>query len=80
MIEITGNTYGVRKKLKAMGCKWSPARKCWTAATPELAAQAQAIVPKSKGHGGYGGGPRKCGKCGCRINYGVYCGKCEFGR
>lgn len=26
------------------------------------------------------GGPRTCARCGCGINYGVYCGKCEFGR
>ena len=25
-------------------------------------------------------GPRACATCGARINYGVYCGKCEFGR
>ena len=25
-------------------------------------------------------GPRTCATCGCRINYGTYCGKCEFGR
>jgi hypothetical protein len=25
-------------------------------------------------------GPKACATCGCRINYGVYCGKCEFGR
>lgn len=24
--------------------------------------------------------PRTCAGCHCRINYGVYCGKCEFGR
>ena len=23
-------------------------------------------------------GPRTCATCGCRINYGVYCGKCEY--
>ena len=28
----------------------------------------------------YQRGPRTCKTCGCRINYGVYCGKCEFGR
>lgn len=27
-----------------------------------------------------GRGPRVCARCGGRINYGVYCGKCEFGR
>jgi hypothetical protein len=25
-------------------------------------------------------GSRTCATCGCRINYGIYCGKCEFGR
>lgn len=25
-------------------------------------------------------GERTCGQCGCRINYGTYCGKCEFSR
>jgi hypothetical protein len=24
--------------------------------------------------------PRTCKTCGCRINYGVYCGKCEYSR
>lgn len=24
--------------------------------------------------------PRVCAGCGCRISYGMYCGKCEFGR
>jgi hypothetical protein len=76
MVEITGNTYGVRDQLKALGCKWSAARKCWLA-PPAVAAQAQALVPASKGRGR---APRVCKGCGCRINYGLYCGKCEFGR
>ena len=25
-------------------------------------------------------GARTCATCGSRINYGVYCGKCEFSR
>jgi hypothetical protein len=25
-------------------------------------------------------GPRACAQCGCRLNYGMYCGKCEYGR
>lgn len=25
-----------------------------------------------------GRGQRTCATCGCKINYGVYCGKCEF--
>lgn len=78
MIEITGNTYPVRERLKALGCKWSAARKCWLAPTPEIAAQAQALVPPSARCGGVRRGPRTCDTCGARINYGVYCGKCEF--
>ena len=27
-----------------------------------------------------GSSRRTCAGCGGRINYGVYCGKCEFGR
>lgn len=76
MVEITGNTYGVRQQLKALGCKWSAARKCWLA-PPSIAEQAQALVRLSKGGGRRS---RVCATCGCRINYGVWCGKCEFGR
>lgn len=79
MIEITGNTYSVRLKLKALGCKWSAARKVWFAPTPEIAAQAQSLVKPSKSGAGKRG-PRTCAICGCRINYGTYCGKCEFSR
>lgn len=34
---------------------------------------------QTKGNGG-NRGPRTCATCGARINYGVYCGKCEYGR
>jgi hypothetical protein len=76
MIPITGNTYGVRDRLKAMGCRWNAAAKRWEAPCEKIAEQAQAIVPASKGGGNRG--PRTCKTCGCRINYGVYCGKCEY--
>lgn len=33
---------------------------------------------QTKASGGGGSGPKTCGRCGCRINYGVYCGKCEY--
>lgn len=33
---------------------------------------------QTKAIGGGRRGPRTCGRCGCRINYGVCCGKCEF--
>jgi hypothetical protein len=75
MVPITGNTFGVREQLKRMGCKWSPSRKCWVAPTQEIATQAQAIVPASKG---VGRAPRTCVSCGQRINYGKFCGKCEY--
>lgn len=29
---------------------------------------------------GKGSARRTCARCGCGINYGAYCGKCEFGR
>ena len=35
---------------------------------------------QTKGSGGGGYGQRTCATCGCRINYGRYCGKCEYGR
>jgi hypothetical protein len=73
MIEITGN----REKLKALGCMWNAARKCWMA-PPEVAEQAQALVPAGKARCGGVRGPKTCKTCGCRINYGVYCGKCEY--
>lgn len=33
---------------------------------------------QTKGVGGGRFGPKTCKTCGCRINYGVYCGKCEY--
>lgn len=43
-IAITGNTYPVKDKLKALGCKWDGARKCWVATSEDMAAKARAIV------------------------------------
>lgn len=75
MAVITGNTYGVREKLKALGGVWKPALKGWI--VPDAVAdQARALVPAGKGRSGYA--RRVCKMCGCRINYGVYCGKCEY--
>ena len=33
---------------------------------------------QTKAIGRASGAPRTCATCGCRINYGVYCGKCEY--
>lgn len=76
MIEITGNTYAVREKLKALGARWSAARKCWVIAEDKADA-ARALVPASSAKS-RGRATRTCATCGCRINYGVYCGKCEY--
>jgi hypothetical protein len=75
-LDIVGNTYPVRDKLRNLGCRWSSARKVWVAPTPDVAALAQALVKPKRAGGQRRGGT--CKLCGCRINYGVYCGKCEF--
>lgn len=43
MTPITGNTYPVKDQLRALGCKWDAARKCWMA-PDEIAAKALALV------------------------------------
>ena len=44
-LAITGNTYPVKDKLRALGCTWNPAKKAWLAPTQEIADKAKAIVP-----------------------------------
>lgn len=81
MTLITGNTFAVKDQIKDMGGKWDAALKGWMV-PDEKADQVRALV---------GGGERPrcaqqpgsrraglCKTCGCRINYGVYCGKCEY--
>ena len=78
---ITGNTYAVRNQLKALGGRWSPSRQCWMV-PDDKAEEAKRLVEAA------GPAKRRCGTfrrrtcqtCGSSINYGVYCGKCEFGR
>lgn len=77
-LEITGNTYSVRDQLKALGCIWLASRKVWVAPTDDVAAKAKALVPAGRGAARRTG--NACQQCGCKINYGKYCGKCEFGR
>jgi hypothetical protein len=84
MTEITGNTYPVRDKLKALGARWDAARKCWIVADNK-ADEARALIPAESAvpagrHRIYPSrqGSRVCKDCGCKINYGVYCGKCEY--
>lgn len=33
---------------------------------------------QTKAIGGSSGRRGTCARCGCRINYGMYCGKCEY--
>lgn len=80
MTLITGNTYKVRNQLKALGGRWQPAEQGWLV-PDDKAATAAALVAHAgpaKSRSGYR--PRTCQQCGCKINYGAYCGKCEFGR
>lgn len=76
MVEITGNTYPVRNQLKALGGKWSQARKCWLVPA-DKAEEARRLVPAGT-PARQNRGPKQCKTCGTRINYGVYCGKCEY--
>lgn len=41
---ITGNTYPVKDKLKAIGCRWNSAAKCWTATGEKMIAEADQIM------------------------------------
>jgi hypothetical protein len=80
MVVIEGNTYPHREALKRMGGRYNGATKRWV--VPEAVAdQARALVgasgPKKSG---FRGGRKVCKTCGQNINYGAYCGKCEFSR
>lgn len=80
--KITGNTYPVREQLKALGGRWSQSGQCWIV-PDDKAEDARKLVEaagpaKPKGCGTFR--PRTCEGCRCRINYGRFCGKCEFGR
>lgn len=50
LVAITGNTFPVKEKLKALGAKWNAEDKCWMVSESK-AAEAQAIVA--------GAGPKK---------------------
>jgi hypothetical protein len=90
-VAIGGNTYAVKDQLRALGGRWDAARKVWLvpddraeeaalllfpASSPTEAVRLATSVPASRSARR---GPRTCRTCGQRINYGVYCGKCEFG-
>jgi hypothetical protein len=86
MTAITGNTYPVRDQIKALGGRWDAARKCWMVPDDKAEEASALLFPVSGGRLATAGKvpaararqPRTCKDCGCRINYGVYCGKCEY--
>lgn len=84
MVELSGNTYPVRSQLKALGGRPVKRGTGWVWLVPDhQAEQARAIIAsagpaKPKGCGTFR--RRACQTCGSGINYGVYCGKCEYGR
>ena len=82
MVKLTGNTYPVRDQIRALGGRWSARDKCWMVPSYNYA-EAMKLIPSSTTQGGgtrtaMRRGPRVCKDCGCKINYGVYCGKCEY--
>jgi hypothetical protein len=76
MALITGNTYPVRDRLKALGGRWDAIRKGWV--VPDSKAEEAARIVPAATKPKAGRMPRTCKDCGCKINYGVYCGKCEY--
>lgn len=88
MVEIGGNTYPVRDQLRALGGRCERRGSRWVWLVPEArAAEAKRIVAEAAAATGGGtarrGGGRAghvCETCRARINYGRYCGKCEYRR
>jgi hypothetical protein len=76
---ITGNTYPVKDALKAMGGTWNARLKGWM--VPDAHAdEARDLVAHLGAARGCPAASRQktCKTCGRKINYGVYCGKCEY--
>lgn len=77
LVPITGNTFPVKDQLRRMGGRWSSAQKCWLVPA-DKAEEAKRLVPAGSGRPAVSRAARTCKDCGARINYGVYCGKCEY--
>jgi hypothetical protein len=76
MIPITGNTYRHRAALKAMGGRWSQSAKAWMVPA-DKADDARRLVGNQSSQRR---SPRVCESCRERINFGRFCGKCEWTR
>lgn len=88
-VAVTGNTYPVKDKIKAMGGQWNAGRKCWMVPV-EKASSAHALVagagpkkaysgaPSSRSFGARGGAWNGC-SMGCRDgNPNPRCQSCCF--
>src|SRR5579864_5643195 len=68
LVAITGNTYPVKDRLKALGARWDGEAKAWMV-TPDKADQAKAIVagagPSKPFSGQSSYRPSRCRECGC---------------
>lgn len=81
LVKLEGNTYPVREGLKALGARWNTHAQCWMIAQ-ELVPDARALIAQAPEPARFRRmipRERRCKECHQRINYGVYCGKCEFG-
>src|SRR5882672_6365814 len=73
LVTISGNTYPVKEKLKALGARWNPDAKAWMVAS-EKADEARALVSgaSSKSTTTTGERPRyrptRCAECGARAS------------
>lgn len=80
MIAITGNTYPVKDRLKALGGRWNPDEKAWMV-PDDKADEARALVAgapakSSHSHSSYRGG--KCHDCGRPSRGYYYCYDCSL--
>lgn len=74
-VKITGNTYPVKDKLRALGAKWDADEKCWTI-TDKKAGEARAIVAAAPPEvPATPGTCRDCGKA-CKEPYTI-CWTCK---
>jgi len=66
-VEVAGNTYPVRDKLRALGGKWDPGKKVWT--VPEdKAEEARTLVASPPPTEQRAYRPSRCKLCGARPN------------
>ena len=86
LVEITGNTYPVKDKLRAIGAKWDAGKKCWLISSRK-AQEAAAIVKTAPAKAAFSTRPsaprpsfsrdfRVCFGCGEELAHGSRCWEC----